>query len=202
MAVTGYRLYLNGTQVTEVAAGTTAYTFLGLTPATTYTVGVTAVDAATNESSMATIVDTTDAFGITDLAGNQLGTIVRTSAININSDPDEPTTIAYQHLSLSDQDSFLYNVVTATSTLGATVTVEDTTSIEQFGRRVLPLDGIAIDTDDLADYADRQLLIYKDPLNRITGFRVVGKDANSRPGDPQPPTRRPRHHRPRPPRRW
>src|SRR5919198_2435569 len=50
VGVTGYRLYKNG-----VLAGTTAqtsYTFTGLTCGTTYNIGLTAVDAAGNESNV------------------------------------------------------------------------------------------------------------------------------------------------------
>lgn len=59
--VTGYRVYRDG-----VSVGTTAslgFTLSGLTPATTYTLGVTAFDAADNESTMATVeVTTVDYF--------------------------------------------------------------------------------------------------------------------------------------------
>ena len=48
VGVTGYRLYNGSTQV-GTATGTT-YTFSGLACGVTYTLGVTAVDAAGNES--------------------------------------------------------------------------------------------------------------------------------------------------------
>jgi endoglucanase len=51
-----YNVYLDGTIHTEVVAGTTTATVTGLDPSSTYEVGVSAVDAADNESSVATIV--------------------------------------------------------------------------------------------------------------------------------------------------
>ena len=59
VGVTGYRLFVNGTQV-GTATGT-SYSFGGLTCATTYTLGVAAYDAAVNVSGTATKSVTTAA---------------------------------------------------------------------------------------------------------------------------------------------
>ena len=59
VAVTGYRLFQGSSQVGT--SGTTSYNFTGLTCATTYTLGVAAVDAASNVSGTATKSVTTAA---------------------------------------------------------------------------------------------------------------------------------------------
>ena len=50
VAVTGYRIYRNGSSTPHVSLAVTHYTDTGLTPGTTYTYTVRAVDAAGNES--------------------------------------------------------------------------------------------------------------------------------------------------------
>ncbi len=57
VGVTGYRLYRNGTQVGT--ATSTTYAFSGLTCATSYTLGVAAVDGAGNVSAVASLSVTT-----------------------------------------------------------------------------------------------------------------------------------------------
>jgi len=59
VGVTGYRAYLNGGQVGT--SSTTSYAFSGLACATSYTLGVAAVDAAGNVSAVATASATTAA---------------------------------------------------------------------------------------------------------------------------------------------
>jgi hypothetical protein len=51
LAVAGYNLYLNGSKVSSTAG--LSFTYTGLTCGTTYTAGLTAFDAAGNESSLA-----------------------------------------------------------------------------------------------------------------------------------------------------
>jgi chitinase len=58
IAVAGYRLYRNGLQVGTVTSGT-SYTFSGLQPDSTYVLGVSAYDAAGNNSSTATAANVT-----------------------------------------------------------------------------------------------------------------------------------------------
>ena len=52
VGVTGYRIYRNGTQVGTTTTATT-YTVTGLACGTTYSIGLTAVDAAGNQSDRA-----------------------------------------------------------------------------------------------------------------------------------------------------
>jgi chitodextrinase len=59
VGVTGYRLYQNGSQVGT--SSSTSYVFSGLSCATSYTLGVAAVDAAGNVSGTATTSGTTSA---------------------------------------------------------------------------------------------------------------------------------------------
>jgi chitodextrinase/glycosidase len=62
VAVVAYDITLNGTKVAQVPASTLTYSFTGLTPVTTYTIRVKALDAANNqsaESSASTITLTT-----------------------------------------------------------------------------------------------------------------------------------------------
>jgi hypothetical protein len=66
VGVTGYSIFLNGTQVATVAPGTTVpvlgsigYTFSGLSCGTSYQVAVSAYDAAGNTSVQATLTATT-----------------------------------------------------------------------------------------------------------------------------------------------
>lgn len=51
--ITGYKVYRGGALLTTVGASTLSYNDSGLTPATTYSYGVSAVDAANKESSKA-----------------------------------------------------------------------------------------------------------------------------------------------------
>jgi hypothetical protein len=57
VGVTGYRIYRNGTLVATTTQ--TSYTISGLTCGTSYTVGLTAIDAAGNESNRAEATGTT-----------------------------------------------------------------------------------------------------------------------------------------------
>ena len=57
VGVTGYRLFLNGTQVGT--SSSTSYSFTGLTCGTSYTLGVAAYDASGNVSATATLSQTT-----------------------------------------------------------------------------------------------------------------------------------------------
>jgi chitodextrinase len=57
VGVTGYRIYRNGRRVATVTA--TSYTVTGLRCGTTHTIGLTAVDAAGNESNRAEATGTT-----------------------------------------------------------------------------------------------------------------------------------------------
>ena len=57
VGVTGYRIYRNGTRVATVTAA--GYTLNGLTCGTSYTIGLTAIDAAGNESNRAEATGTT-----------------------------------------------------------------------------------------------------------------------------------------------
>ena len=57
VGVTGYRLFLNGTQVGT--SSSTSYSFTGLTCGTSYTLGVAAYDAAGNVSGTATLSQAT-----------------------------------------------------------------------------------------------------------------------------------------------
>jgi chitodextrinase len=50
VGVTGYRIYRNGTPVATTAASARSYTVSGLQCGTSYTIGLTAIDAAGNES--------------------------------------------------------------------------------------------------------------------------------------------------------
>gem|GEM_PF-2736594 len=59
VGVVGYRVYVNGTQVSQ--SSQTTHTFSGLTSNTSYTLGVKAYDAAGNESSIATVTAATSA---------------------------------------------------------------------------------------------------------------------------------------------
>ena len=59
VGVTGYRLYLGGSQIGTSL--TTSYLFSGLTCGTSYTLGVAAVDAAGNASGIATLTQSTAA---------------------------------------------------------------------------------------------------------------------------------------------
>jgi chitodextrinase len=61
VGVTGYRLFLNGTQAGTSA--TTSYAFSGLSCGTSYTLGVAAYDAAGNVSATATVSAATTACG-------------------------------------------------------------------------------------------------------------------------------------------
>ncbi len=61
VGVTGYRLFLNGSQVGT--SSTTSYSFAGLACGTSYTLGVAAYDAAGNVSGMATVSQATLACG-------------------------------------------------------------------------------------------------------------------------------------------
>ena len=76
-AVTGYRLFLGGSQVGTSA--TTSYTYTGLTCGTTYTLGVVAVDAAGNVSGTATKSVTTAACADTTPPSTPAG--LATSAV-------------------------------------------------------------------------------------------------------------------------
>src|SRR5439155_776140 len=58
IGVAGYRLYRNGLQVGTVTSGTT-YNFAGLQPDSTYVLGVSAYDAAGNNSGTATAANVT-----------------------------------------------------------------------------------------------------------------------------------------------
>lgn len=68
VAVTGYRLFNGGTQVTTTSA--TTHTFKNLTTGTAYTFGVEAFDAANNKSTRATKAATTTAPAACDGSGN------------------------------------------------------------------------------------------------------------------------------------
>ncbi|RRJ31805.1 cellulase family glycosylhydrolase [Halocatena pleomorpha] len=57
-----YNVYFDGEKHTDVPAGTTSATISGLVSDTTYTIGVSAVDRARNESSTVTAQATTDIF--------------------------------------------------------------------------------------------------------------------------------------------
>ena len=59
VAVTGYDIQLNGSDVTTVTG--TSYTYTGLSASTSYTLGVRAKDAAGNTSAYATTTQSTDA---------------------------------------------------------------------------------------------------------------------------------------------
>ncbi|WP_330632934.1 endo-1,4-beta-xylanase [Halocatena halophila] len=66
-----YVVTVDGTTTQTVPAGTTQTTLSGLTPETTYSIGVSAVDGAGNESAATTTTATTDA-GSTDPPGDVL----------------------------------------------------------------------------------------------------------------------------------
>ncbi len=68
VAVTGYRLYRDGSFVEEVSADARDYVYRDLTPETFYTLSVSAVDAAGNESTPASGSETTRAL---PTAGNE-----------------------------------------------------------------------------------------------------------------------------------
>ena len=57
VGVTGYRIYRNGTRVATTTA--TSYNVTGLACGTSYTIGLTAIDAAGNESNRAEATGTT-----------------------------------------------------------------------------------------------------------------------------------------------
>lgn len=59
VGVTGYRIYRGTTLVTTVSGSTLSYTVTGLTPATTYSFTVYAIDAAGNQSAASTVSGTT-----------------------------------------------------------------------------------------------------------------------------------------------
>ncbi|WEL18319.1 Cellulase, glycosyl hydrolase family 5 [Halorhabdus sp. SVX81] len=58
-----YAVFLDGSQDQQIEAGTTEATVTGLDPATTYEIGVSAVDGAGNESETTTVEATTDEGG-------------------------------------------------------------------------------------------------------------------------------------------
>ena len=64
VGVTGYRIYRNGTRVGTPTA--TSYTVTGLACATSYTIGLTAVDAAGNESYVGAATGTTSTSACPD----------------------------------------------------------------------------------------------------------------------------------------
>ncbi len=68
VGVTGYNIYVNGSPVGNTTA--LNFTVSGLSPNTTYTMGVTAVDAAGNESAAATVSVTTQSSGTNCVGGN------------------------------------------------------------------------------------------------------------------------------------
>ena len=59
VAVTGYRIYRNGTRIGTVGASALTYTDATVSPSTTYTYQVSAVDAVPNESTKASVTATT-----------------------------------------------------------------------------------------------------------------------------------------------
>ncbi|MEK6719843.1 MAG: RHS repeat-associated core domain-containing protein [Chloroflexota bacterium] len=63
VGVTKYRIFRGGTYLTQVAAGTTAWSDTGLTSATAYSYTVAAVDAAANESAQSTSAGATTSGG-------------------------------------------------------------------------------------------------------------------------------------------
>ena len=81
VGVTGYQLFRDGTQVGTSA--TTSYSYTGLTCATTYTLGVAAVDAAGNVSGTATKSVTTAACPDTTAPSTPTG--LATSAVGATS---------------------------------------------------------------------------------------------------------------------
>jgi chitodextrinase len=75
VGVTGYRIYRNGTRVGNLGASARDYTVSGLACNTSYTIALTAVDAAGNESyaPMATGTTRTAACGSTTRSFGTLG---------------------------------------------------------------------------------------------------------------------------------
>jgi chitodextrinase len=67
VAVTGYRVYRDGTLLSSVSGSTLSYTDTTAAPSTTYTYGVSAVDGAGNESTTASVGVTTPASTSTTL---------------------------------------------------------------------------------------------------------------------------------------
>lgn len=65
VAVTGYKVYRNGTLIGTTAAGTTSFTDSGLSPVTNYTYTVRAFDAAGNVSPNSAALSTTTAYDTT-----------------------------------------------------------------------------------------------------------------------------------------
>jgi chitin-binding protein len=59
VGVTGYRIYRNGVRIAQFGSGTTSYSLTGLACNTAYTVGLTAIDAAGNESDVRAATGTT-----------------------------------------------------------------------------------------------------------------------------------------------
>jgi hypothetical protein len=68
VGVTGYRVYVNGNQVAQVSSS--SYTFTALVCATTYTLGVSAQDAAGNTSPIAVISQQTAACSAPSASAN------------------------------------------------------------------------------------------------------------------------------------
>ena len=101
VGVTGYRLFQGGTQVGTSA--TTSFGYTGLTCATTYTLGVAAVDAAGNVSGTATKSLTTAACPDTTPpstpAGLTVGSAGQTSlSLSWNASTDNVGVTGYRHV--------------------------------------------------------------------------------------------------------
>lgn len=92
VAVTGYRLFNGSTEVTTVTG--TIYTFKGLNPATAYTLGVEAYDAADNTSARPTKAASTTAApacnagsSVATLAHGQSYAVTSTACIQLSVNP-------------------------------------------------------------------------------------------------------------------
>jgi chitodextrinase len=75
VGVTGYRVYRNGTLVATTGASARSYTVSGLTCGTSYTIALTAIDAAGNESYAPEATGTTSTQACARRQSSSFGTV-------------------------------------------------------------------------------------------------------------------------------
>ncbi len=87
--------------------------------------------------------------------------------------------LPFNAAALSEEDAFLFNIIRGSTDDGTrTFTAEDQTSIDRFGRSVLPLDTLPLGTDaEIQAYVDALLARFKNPLTRIPSFTVTSANA-------------------------
>jgi hypothetical protein len=93
---------------------------------------------------------------------------------------DDGTDLPYRDLTLDYSETFLYNEITISAVGGELYTDEDATSIGEYGKRTLALLDIPIsNAADVTSIAANKLVVYKDPIERITSLGVFLYDTVS-----------------------